>query len=262
MTDTSRQSPHPNVGTELFGLRDERTEVPAGLGAAICAIEVYRTGDRRPRSIGTGWLASPTLVVTAAHVIHDDQSAGSERSGVDPLDPGGVAARVVLSFDRAGGTTVLREASTDDIHVHHAYRLVVAGGVDEDRDLALIRLRKPLERSIEPLRFGATTDAALAKRSVRIAGVKLDEERDEPILVEHRGPIVEVGARYLLCRVQADKAQSGAPVSLMHEDGEQLVVALHARGLRGTADEVTAGNFAVRIDEEAEQWIRSHTARR
>jgi V8-like Glu-specific endopeptidase len=221
--DRPNREPHPQANAPLEPIgedeRQRRTDTNQPPLNLICSIEVD-FGDGRLVPSGTGWLAGPRTVVTAAHVLHWQRP---------------VATRVRV----IPGRDVDREPFGSQIsnHFHIPDHWNGQQTDPPELDIAAIRLPAPFP-GLAWLGVAALADAALSNRFVSVTGY--------PAVVNKK----EIGAKQLWWHAQiighltdgrifyttdTSGGQSGAPVILMPSKDSDLpkaplVVGVHSRG--------------------------------
>lgn len=214
--------------------------------SSICLIHAYaNVGDAQAVLAGTGWLAGPDLVVTAAHVVYDPQhvrGATGARAGVvqmwfgfndDPVPPYG-------------------DAISTKIFIPRAYRDTLAA----DHDIAVIRLEQRIGDGLEWFEPQTPPAQALKENTVSIAGYP--GERDKRFkLYEAEKRILDVSETRLYHNIDTTAGQSGAPV--FSKSGRRpAAYGVHARGLSEAFNAIGMNaNFAVRFRPELVKWIRN-----
>lgn len=200
--------------------------------ASICAVGIVDHGRVRPA--GTGWLAGPTTVITAAHVV---------------TELGGSAGDLGLqvSFPAAAAPV-----DVTDIHVHELYR----GDIDsrfDPFDIAALRIER-VEHAPLPIASALPSDATVEVPGYPfLAGGSLVTHEATAVLPD--------GSGLLLHQADTKDGHSGAPVLLSGGSPVQrAVIALHIHGFKANpfAAQFPAHNVALVIDEEMNAFVRAH----
>ncbi len=243
---------------KVFG-NEDRDEVPVETFpyAAICAIHVEghkRTNGEAVLSRGTGFLISPTRVVTAGHVL-DDVDFRSETGVVIP--------QCTATNERLGRHPIAPTAVTYFRDWQHSYRY-------ED-DLAVVKLPGPGVVIGEYLTLEAASDADIRRAPVEIAGyptcVGADCENgvnDLPdafrgrVMYAHNQKIAYLSPTQIYSEIDTWAGQSGAPM-LAIALGNDKVIGVHCRGARQSHPDAHAKthNSTLRLTTERINWIRS-----
>lgn len=199
----------------------------------VCHLVVQN--DRGQFSSGTGWLAGPDTVITAAHVLHD--ASLDHRAQHVTVYPGRV------------GSTALAEHQA----VGWAWQPGWAGAQPPGQDIAVVRTQGAPGRRWGWFGFRALSSAELLHRQVRTAGYPDHPSLPPGSLLWCEGEVAEVTHQLLRYALDTQPGQSGSPV--YHPDAQGLPVALgvHAYGS-------PLGNHAVRLTpelvEQLKAWFR------
>jgi len=198
--------------------------------SGICA--VYATEGGRSTFAGTGWLAGPATVVTAAHVIAG-AARGNGDAGFAVRFPGEVAAVAVL-----------------DALYHPDYQ-GRPGDLFDPFDVGVLRIadggRAPL-----------AIDGRLAPSSVDVPGYPAAAEGR--LVVDGRDAVPRPHG-LVLHGADTAVGHSGAPVLASAAPGQaRSVVALHIQGYAGNPDAVSfpQHNLALAIVDAIADFIDAH----
>lgn len=223
------------VHMDFAGLNPRWRPVPeAELGrmpwAALCAIQVVQDGALQ--SAGTGWLAGPRTVITAAHVI-----AGATR--------GNKGLRFRVTFP--SGDAVIEAL---DAHMHDNY----VGDTNllfDAFDIAALRI-PPVERTALAIAGGLEADT-----QVEVAGFPASADGK---LVTHQGNAHRLDPQVVLHKADTREGHSGAPVLLADADGRHAVAALHIHGFLANPndEQFPRHNVALALREDLVAFIRAH----
>jgi glutamyl endopeptidase len=228
--DRIRLQEFPGLDPRWRTLVDEDLSSPPW--ASICAISIVH--GERAQLAGTGWLAGPTTVITAAHVIGASSKAGSDFG-------------LQLKFPTA-------RASVDVIaaHVHEHYRGDIESRFDPF-DIAALRI-DPVE--LTALRIAEALPPAA---TVEVPGYPSSEEGR---LVTHEARAIRPeDGRLVLHQAHTKEGHSGAPVLLSGlPPADRSVIALHVHGFQANPFEsqFPAHNVALVMTEEMILFIQAH----
>lgn len=195
---------------------DDRVPVPdvsAYPWRAICALRITsRTGQQY---VGTGWLASPTLVVTAGHCVylHQDDDWAEEITVLAGLD-GSAAPRF--------GAVRARRFRTVDGWIE---------GKAAGSDYGGILLDEPLGDEVGYFGVGALGDDQLRRSWANISGYPTDVGSARRQFF-HARLLVEVNESRLFYDIDTLSGQSGSPIWFSAEDGRRIAVGIHTSGGR------------------------------
>ena len=199
--------------------------------ASLCAVRVTEGGV--VRLAGTGWLAGPATVITAAHVVAGGTRGNGDRS-------------FEVKFPGPGPAIPAHDA-----HVHERYRGDVTAPFDPF-DVAALRIAPPgLDRL--PIVDGAPTEA-----SVEVAGYP---QLEQGVLVTHQGRAFRPDDRLVLHNVDTKEGHSGAPVLLAGPARrDRVVIALHIHGFAANPfkHDFPDQNVALAIEHEIAAFIHAH----
>ena len=178
---------------------------------------------------GTGWLASPSLVVTAGHCVYMHKQGGWVST---------IRIRLGIAADDTGEITA---EAAPIITARSSFRSVIGWIRNENAqaDYGAIFLSKPMPREYGHFLYEARSDSALSKQFFNVDGYPADK----PIYQQWFGGRDSAGvtARSLRYTIDTYSAQSGAPV--WDDDGRRVVLGIHTRG-------TLVSNEAVRITED------------
>jgi glutamyl endopeptidase len=159
----------------------------------ICKLELFYRSTARQE--GTGWLAAPRVIVTAAHLV----------------------------ASRFYGAALAARARFPDgtVEVRNPKAFLANTGWHEkgamDYDIGAIMLRDPIS---DPLAWRAASPTELLRRLHEIAGFP----RGSGILVAHSGALVPSGGRQVFYDIDTEDGQSGSPIL---RTGDGVIVGLH-----------------------------------
>lgn len=226
----SHRAPHvPMVATssaamDAVGMRpldiigkDERQSVAATQAAPasqICLL-VMRDALGRERT-GTGWLAGPSTVFTAAHNLVDSAI-------------GHVAASVRVFPGCAGDLDDSAHPGHDatQFDVHPRWR----AGEAADTDLGVLWLAEPLGLQLGYLGYSVQPDAVLRGLRVRCAGYPMPPPSGaDHVQWQGDGTVEHLRATMLSYDIDTTPGQSGAPVFARDENDHAVVLAVHVNG--------------------------------
>jgi glutamyl endopeptidase len=199
--------------------------------SSICAISITQGGS--VQLAGTGWLAGPETVITAAHVIAG-VSRGNGDLGYEVKFPGITAAVRAL-----------------DAHFHERYRGDV-NSLFDPFDIAALRIA-PSGLASLPIADNIPADTV-----VEVAGYPIIEQGR---LVTHESRALRLTDGIVLHKADTKEGHSGAPVLITHEPGEsRAVIALHIHGFKANPDEprFPSHNVALAIETELAAFVRAH----
>lgn len=193
----------------------------------ICALAVVTPDGSELR--GTGWLASPQIVITAAHNLFHKHLLGGWASRVDVLVPNGSGTG--FSNRRAKHFDTITQWQSEH---------------DPGLDLGFIALERSAE--VPGLTWYVANDETLQTSKCTVAGYP--STRDSPVLMCHQNSLNAVTTRRLFYRIDTDEGMSGAPViigdSVTHGSS---VVAVHGYGTSADSTELVGQptNSALRV---------------
>jgi glutamyl endopeptidase len=206
-----------------------------GLVAAcrsICSLQILMKDGTY--HYGTGWFATPRLVMTAGHCVYDRGSMQwASQITVMPDLQGDVMPYGAMT----SGNLVTTERWKND-------------GADDCDYGAIVLPDESLGNAVGSLELQALDDAALTGETVTIAGYPWDLGRSRQ-MYQHTDVIESVGARTLYYEVDTTAGDSGAPV-MVERDGKVVVVGVHSGGDLRT-------NVGVRVVpdllDEVKEWM-------
>lgn len=201
--------------------------------AAVCAISIVK--EDGVQLAGTGWLAGPATVITAAHVIAEMNRGSSDFA-------------LQVRFPNAGVAIPVADA-----HMHEKYR----GDVDAKFDLFDVAALRIEPAAVTPLTIAAAPQEAL----IEVPGYPAPAHGN---LVTHEASALRPDDRRLVLHAADTKdGHSGAPVLLTDlPPPNRSVVALHIHGFKANPFDVQfpAHNVALAMDGEIVDFIRAHLA--
>jgi glutamyl endopeptidase len=213
---------------------DDRVRVPDVYQypwRAICALRITsRTGNQY---VGTGWLAGPSLVVTAGHCVylHKDGGWAREITVIPALD-GNEAPRF--------GPIKARRLRTVDGWVN---------GKAAGSDYGGILLDQPLGETLGYFAVGALGDDQLKRSWANISGYPTDRgsAREQ---YYHARLLVEVNESRLFYDIDTFGGQSGSPIWFTADDGRRIAIGVHTSGSqRENAGTRITGNVLANLRE-------------
>lgn len=176
--------------------------------------------------IGTGWLVSPRLVLTAGHCVYIQ----------NPLYGVGWAQRIEVSPGRRADSQPFGSAVCTD------YRSVTGWTERADRDFDYGAILLPAGNRFGDqlgwLGYTSRTDDELEAATVNLAGYPGDKPSGTQWF--HSRQIDDVGDKVMTYSIDTYGGQSGAPVWQLMQDGGRYGVGIHTNG-------VVSGNSATRI---------------
>lgn len=230
---------------------DERTRITATADAPwrmICALAIESDWGN---FIGTGWFAGPRTIITAGHVVFDEEQMNgwAKRITVTPGQSDAAApfgSFVATRFSSLSPWTKARDADYD-IGVIHCD--AVPGKPDPGTATGWFGVQ-------------AMTDAQLMAAMVNVAGYPADKGGTEQWWAKNS--VKAVTPRRLFYQVDTVGGQSGAPAFVLDADRKPLVVGIHAYGTGGTPASVPMEvNSAPRIIPEVAaqigKWVAADT---
>jgi V8-like Glu-specific endopeptidase len=210
---------------------DDRIEVTnneAYPWRCICSLQM--TSPNGTSLIGTGWLVSPRLVLTAGHCVYSQDS----RFGT-----GWMQQPMTIIPGRRGTSQPFGSATSGD------YRSVVGWteNGDRDYDYGAIILPESARFGDQLGWFGYTTraDSDLEGATVNLAGYPGDKPSGTQWF--HSRQLDDVADKVLTYSIDTFGGQSGAPVWQLMQDGGRYGVGIHTNG-------AVSGNSATRITQE------------
>ena len=194
----------------------------------ICSLEVHFG----PRTIfGSGWIAGPRTIVTAAHVLHDDRH-------------GGKATQVIVMPGRDGGTAIEKqEVSGESCFVPDEW----LDGDPCGLDIGWILLPEPWRSLPGSIPCGVLPEGMPAQRPVMVTvgGYPMDNgwSGETQVFGSNRLLAASRGGT-LLYAIDTDPGQSGSPVWINHGQGKRTAVGVHAYGHDDGLGSCTLGQTA------------------
>lgn len=195
----------------------------------IGAISIVQEGSAQ--LAGTGWLAGPETVITAAHVI-----ARASRANGD--------LHYVVKFPG-----IPAEITALDARFHEKYH-GDANSLFDPFDIAALRIA-PLELVGLPIADSVPPDTV-----IEVAGYP---SREQGRLVTHESRAVRLSDGVVLHKADTKDGHSGAPV-LQGAGEHRAVIALHIHGFKANpeASRFPDHNVALAIEGELAAFIRAH----
>lgn len=185
---------------------DRRIQVNTGIPPwrMICSLVIEST---RGSFRGTGWLAGPSLVMTAGHCVYSLARFG------------GWARRVTVTPGRSGRGAPFGSLTETRLSCSRAW-------LSEDKafDVGCIHLSQPLGTRLGW--FGHAAPGNLAGAGAVVAGYPEFAGSYDNLLTEE-GPVHTAQQGRLFYGVDTTDGQSGAPVWLAGSAGPPTVVAIH-----------------------------------
>jgi glutamyl endopeptidase len=195
-----------------------------------CICSLVMTSPNGTGLIGTGWLVSPRLVLTAGHCVY----CQNPDYGI-----GWMQQPMTIIPGRRGDAQPFGSATSGD------YRSVVGwtDSGDRDYDYGAIILPETARFGDQLGWFGYTTrtDEELQAGSVNLAGYPGDNPSGT--MWWHARAIDSVGEKVITYSLDTFGGQSGAPVWQLMPDGNRYGVGVHTNGH-------VSGNSATRITSE------------
>lgn len=229
-------------GAEVKIGEDERTPIDdtkISPYSAICCLR--QIAGSTERVLGTGWLAGPSTVVTAAHCIRFE----GPRASIDTRE-------ILVIPGRDGNERPFGAVRSTRFSVAEGWM----GIWKKERDLACIHLDEPVGQKTGWLEFAHWTDDKLKDHTVNICGYPDDRwQATRQLFDDNIIELVESERFYYL--VDTTGGQSGAPgFAYIKAGGPPIVVGVHTWGgvlLPGSGQ---SSNSATRITAEFENLIR------
>ena len=204
----------------------------------ICALEctfALPSGGAR-KELGTGWLAGPRTVLTAAHNVFQPAL-------------GGFAKEVLVEPAHGSDSGRIGQSSTQ-VDCLEGYRQ----SQDPDLDIGVVHL------DVGYPDLGSFTFAVLEQSdadSLRISVSGYPSESPPRRLLHHTKDLVLATATRLFYRSDTLRGQSGSPAwAILEGEPSPCVVGVHGRGTDLTPSGLPAANSAVRITDAIFSAIR------
>ena len=215
--------------------------------SAVASLRVHIASATglHPFFLGTGWLAGPQLVITAAHVtdIH-----AAWRTVAQPQ-----SWHVEVVSGLAAGSRPLGESWAVAVVCHPLWD----GAAASDYDIAALRLDKPVLPAEECLRPSPAVERSGPPSLVRVVGYPhVIDKGGTP--VEGEGPVKVVEGSRFFYDIDTEDGQSGAPVFLpVSAPGNTTVVGIHCGGRgNGTSPLANSLNAGLHLRRELIDWIQ------
>ena len=200
-------------------------------------LDVAGTSGNRPISFCTAALVSPTLVLTAAHCVHDAKTGDAHR-------PDRMTFRAALRHGVEAATRKVRRVSVDPRFTARGRPNLANISVD----LALLELDRPV---VAPqVRPFAASGRMVAGDRVQV--VSYAQGRSEAPAREENCEVLDRDFRILVLSCQVDFGASGSPVFMRTEEGLRIVSVISAKGRWGGR---TAA-YAVAVEAGIEELSR------
>jgi glutamyl endopeptidase len=221
-------------GQSILGTNDRRVEISRPESypwRMICSLEM--TSSSGNNYLGTGWIAGPSLVITAAHCIFDKSD-------------GGWITSVKIFPGRS------EETSPETFFTSTNFRAPKKWVDDENEnfDYAAIILDEDIGSGLGYFSIACQSDDSLKNSMVNISGYP--GSRAGEIQLHHANRILKVSSSKIYYDVDTEGGQSGSPI-WVYEDNSQIpiVVGIHSSG----TGKATLGNSGVRITSEVLHFI-------
>jgi len=221
----------------------------------VCSIRAWY-GDRLA-TFGTGWLAGPSTVVTAGHIVYFPNLVGVPRNKrwatavqVVPGQNGGQSAAPPMMIRGGGRFEVLEQWYYANEHLP-----------DPNYDLACIHLTSPIGLRLGTFSFGAVQTDRLENVGVNITGYPTNH--GGTVQFNHRDRVLHADSNRLFYATDASQGQSGSPAWILDSTASRpVVVATHTYGTSRTppALGITA-NSGTRITPHVYNEIKTWTSR-
>lgn len=206
----------------------------------------------REHCIGTGWFAGPKTIITAGHVVFDNDWPG--RSSISPA--WGAAADIWIGYHRG---TALAHALSTDFRVASAWwdylhNRPVASEKRLQTDLGCIQLSEPLSDLTGFFDVTAIKDRDVTGREITVAGYPIDRD-DAQVLHSGKGPVKDRSGEIFYHHADTGNGQSGAPVWLSETSAQPSIVGIHTGG-----DTSQGRNWAVLVTPAVKALIAGWVA--
>ncbi|AQV03090.1 serine protease [Desulfococcus multivorans] len=205
-----------------------------------CICSLLITAQTGGMYLGTGWLVSPRLLLTAGHCVY-------------MADEGGWAAQIEVIPGRNGTTYPYGSVISRD------FRSVMGWTVDNDRDYDYGAILLPEDHRLGDqlgwFGFANRADSHLSGLTLNLAGYPGDggpTHQDGTQWFNSRA-VSTVRERQITYEIDTYGGQSGSPVWELSSDGSRYGVGIHTWG-------TTVNNGATRITQDVFDNIVSWTA--
>lgn len=218
--------------------REEAAKYP---GRAICLLQIK--GQNGQMAVGTGWLAEPRLVITAAHNVFNPDALGGYAHSITVI-PGcwrGQSAAAPLAATRVFVTDSWRQNQSSA------------------EDIAGIALSNDIGTSLGYFAYTSTGGGNFeAIRRVTICGFPIE---DPTVAYVHSDEIAAISPEAVWYKVDTSHGQSGSPVWVdVPGQAVRQVIAVHTRDESLAPPSVGEANHGVRITQRFASLI-THWAR-
>ncbi len=176
----------------------------------------------------TGTVVSPSVIVTAAHCVHDQPAPGWVFVGTDPSVDG-----VFLPVA--------------DARAHPSYR-----AADTTADIAVVVLARPVPFAVVPFALSPPSEVELGRvaRFVGFGAISGDISASSGVKSSQQLRIDAVADNWLAYGVVGCHGDSGGPVFLRGADGVEHLAGIISRG----DPRCIVGGLATRVDQYAD-WL-------
>ena len=221
-------------GQSILGTNDRRVEIAEPEmypWRMICSLEMMSASGNR--YLGTGWIAGPKLIITAAHCVYDKSDGGWVTS--------------VKVFPGRSETT-----SPEKFFTSTNFRAPKKWVDDEDEncDYGAILLEEDIGSILGYFSIGCQSDDFLTNSMVNISGYP--GSRAGEIQLHHANRILKVSSSKIYYDVDTEGGQSGSPIWVYEEENHiPMVVGVHSSG----TGKASLGNSGVRITTETLAFI-------
>lgn len=228
---------------------DERLLVPDILQPPYSGICMLNLKSPKGASfVGTGWLVSPRVVITAGHCVFDTWDG----EGL------GEVLEVTADFGREGNKTQVKVKASGFTFPKGKWDPENASSTRQF-DFAAIQLERSVDTSVfAPLSFGNTGEIDLRGFQVNIAGYPTpsEESRTRPYRMYFQdGVIAKSEPQKVGYSIDTSGGQSGAPI-VFFQDGKSVVLGIHNSGR--AAIEM---NFGARINRPVYELLSLYKER-
>jgi glutamyl endopeptidase len=202
----------------------------------IAALEIVTPDGRTVH--GTGFMVGPTTILTAGHCVYDTRMGGWAKA---------VTARPGLS------------GTTEPFSFHPASQLhTVVGWVDlgdARYDYGILELDQPIGRQTGWFSVAVLPNPKLYNRVVNVCGYSVD--RDPTNQWHSGGRVGHLDSQRLYHNGDTFGGNSGGPIWISTRDDSQVIAAIHAYGVGGSASDGKNLNSGTRIVPEILEAIPS-----